>query len=100
MRTKEAIKAELDWLKNKATALNERRAHVEQELAEALAEFKVGQRVMQGNGTKAEEYEIEAVFLKYGKSLRYRGRKVTKSGALHKVSQELYGTLKPKEVSE
>lgn len=100
MRTKEEIKEQLRKLDRWASRIRASQIAAEQELAECLAEFKVGQRVIQGYGTKMEEYEIEAVYLRFGDSVRYRGRKVTKSGTLYKVSQELYGTIKPKEVSE
>lgn len=100
MRTKEAIKTELEWLDTKIKLDLERRKQVEQELAECLAEFKVCQRVIQSYAGKSDEYEIDSVYLWTSSQVRYRARKVLKSGQLHKNTQELYGTLKLKEVSE
>jgi hypothetical protein len=100
VRTKEEIRAELSLLDEQRISLNKKIREVTQELADALAEFKVGQRVIETSyaGTRETEYEISAVDLYFG-TMRYRGKKVLKSGALHKCEVTLYGDIAAKEQS-
>lgn len=93
MRTKQQILDERSWLVTKAGLLRNRLAVVEQELAECLAKFKNGQRVIHTYGSSSEEFEITGVFLWTSAQVRYVGRKVIKSGELHKTPQELYGHI-------
>jgi hypothetical protein len=105
MRTKEAIKLHLAYLDEQINKLYATRKEVETELAECLKLFSVGDRVIteiktfNGKVKDVIEYEIIAVGLWCDKP-RYTGRKVLKSGALHKNSVVIWGELKAKEAGK
>lgn len=96
MREKEEIIASLDWLRKQSNEITKNIKQTELELADCLSEFKVGQRVIMSYARKETEYEISRVDLYWGYQVRYMGRKVLKSGSLHKSETTLYGEIRAK----
>jgi len=86
-RSVTAMRERVMELNRMATAINEERDALEQQIADALALFKPGERVLY----RGREYQISRVRPGYtlGK-VRYIGRAILKSGALHQNERELW----------
>lgn len=104
MRTKEeievdlkAVKEELRGIWRQHETLTLKRNEIERELAELIAPFKVGQRVIQKMYGKETEYEITGVKLWCGDEVEYYARKILKSGDLHKNVSRFIGGLSAKQ---
>ena len=84
----ETMKARIDELNRMSAAIHEERSAIKQRLAELLATWKPGQRVLYRD---RGEHEITAVRPGYRVgSVKYFGRKVLKSGALHANETEMW----------
>jgi hypothetical protein len=83
----EAMKARVYELNRMSAAIHDERSALERRLAEQLATWKPGQRVLYRD---RGEYEITEIKPGYGVgSVKYFGRKVLKSGALHANTTEI-----------
>ena len=81
----EGLKARIEQDKKELEALKQR-------IAEAIARFKPGQRVLYRN---QDEYEISSVRPGYDfSSVSYYGRKILKAGGLHKNEQSLWESFR------
>ncbi len=84
----EAMKDRVYALNRMSAAIHEERSALEKKIAEALAVWKLGQRVPYRDRS---EYEITNIKPGYSVgSVKYFGRKVLKSGKLHANTTELW----------
>ena len=97
MRAEEEIRNDLKLVRSQKLDILRREGDVKQELAECVSKFEVGQRVLFNNA----EYEIVSIRLSsWRDEPLYTGRKVLKSGALHKNTQGLFSpSITPKETN-
>lgn len=84
----EAMKARIYELNRMSAAIHEERSAIEMRLTELLAAWKPGQRVLYRD---RGQFEITAIRPGYGVGkVKYFGRKVLKSGALHANETEMW----------
>jgi hypothetical protein len=89
----EEMKARVFELNRMSAAIHEERADLEQKIAAAVAEYQIGQRVIQYG---RRHFEITRIGRGYGVgTAKYFGRQVLKAGTLGKQEFELYGRLEP-----
>ena len=91
MNEQEKAKAiqEIAWLEQQKKNLIQEIKRKEQALAEALAEFRVGQRVI-ALRLRPVEYEITRVELGYLNEVAYHGAKILKDGRVGAHSRRLW----------
>ncbi len=89
---KEELRLSFENYKKARTKLDE----LERELAVCVSPFRIGQRVIEIYGRQKSEYEITSVSLEAGESVGFYGRKVLKSGGLHKNARRIYGLVTAK----
>ena len=95
-RSVEEMKARVFELNRMSAAIHEERAALEQQIAAAVAEYQIGQRVIRYG---KRHFEITRIGRGYGVgTAKYFGRQVLKAGTLGKQEFELYGRLEPANV--
>ena len=95
-RSVEGMKARVFELNRMSAAIDEERDALEQQIAAAVAEYKIGQRVIWHG---KHHFEITRIGRGYVVgTAKYFGRPVLKAGTLGKAEYELYGRLEPANV--
>lgn len=84
----EAMSAELKELDRQLGDLSKRHQELRQQIADARAEFKIGDRVTY-EGAK-HVWQITAIGPGYGSGVRYFGSKLKKDGTAGKASHEIW----------
>jgi hypothetical protein len=82
--------AEIAELKQQARGIDSQIREKQQALADALAKFRVGQRVIVNKRGVPTEYEITKVELGYGNEPSYSGSEILKSGRVGIHSRRLW----------
>jgi hypothetical protein len=90
LRSVEEMTARVRELNRMSASIRQERDELEQKIAEAVADYTIGQRVRMGR----TNFEVSRIGRGYSEgTAKYFGRKVLKSGTLGKQEFELYGCL-------